>query len=237
MDGQREVTKRKPPRVRAGRASGAPGSLRCSRSAGRCATRTSLCSDMLAFPCASLRSSALPRGPMFLRPGFLPGLQGELLDRFARQESRVKRKQRSKLRYGRGGRALRRSELARLIWRQSQRSKLRSCMLLFTVSLLFRSRQSSCLPWCRERLFCLPSCLIAGCFCDELAPLHRGGRSALGTGPTDPVGRLAPRLLRLIAKRIQGIPFGISRITRAPGRWLQGRGADEELTQLEGLRP
>ena len=41
---------------------------------------------MLAFPCASLRSSALPRGPILLRPGFLPGLRGELLDRSARQE-------------------------------------------------------------------------------------------------------------------------------------------------------
>ncbi len=78
LNGQREVTKRNPPRVRAGRASGAPGTLRCSRSAGRCATRTSLCSDMLAFPCASLRSSALPRGPGFLRPGFLPGIRGSL---------------------------------------------------------------------------------------------------------------------------------------------------------------
>ncbi len=55
----REVTKRNPPRVRAGRASGA-GTLRCSRSAGRCATRTSLCSDML-LSLRSLRSSALPR--------------------------------------------------------------------------------------------------------------------------------------------------------------------------------
>jgi hypothetical protein len=41
------------------------GSLRCSRLAGRCATRTSLCSNMLAFPCKSLRSSALHRGPHF----------------------------------------------------------------------------------------------------------------------------------------------------------------------------
>ncbi len=88
---RKKSPRKRAPRVRAGRASCAPGSLRCSRSAGRCATRTSLCSDMLAFPCASLRSSALPRGPGFLRPGFLPGLRGGLLTRCAREEYEAKR--------------------------------------------------------------------------------------------------------------------------------------------------
>ncbi len=75
---RKKSPRKRAPRVRAGRASGAAGSLRCSPDQGRCATRTSLCSDMLAFPLIQLRSSALPRGPMFLRPGFLPGFRGGL---------------------------------------------------------------------------------------------------------------------------------------------------------------
>jgi hypothetical protein len=35
-------------------------------------------SDMLAFPLIRLCSSALPRGPILLRPGFLPGFRGGL---------------------------------------------------------------------------------------------------------------------------------------------------------------
>ena len=72
----REVTKRKPPRVRAPCASCTRGPLRCSPDQGRCATRASMRSDMLAFPLIRFRSSALPRGPLFLRPGFLPGFRG-----------------------------------------------------------------------------------------------------------------------------------------------------------------
>ncbi len=51
---------------------------------------------MLAFPLIQLRSSALPRGPGFLRPGFLPGLRGQILVRGARPGSKAKRKQQLK---------------------------------------------------------------------------------------------------------------------------------------------
>ena len=97
-DGQREVTKRKPPHFRAPGASCTRGPLRCSRLAGRCATRTSLCSNMLAFPCKSLRSSALHRGPHSPSTRHPAWSSRPDLDSRCSARSGAKRWQRSKLR-------------------------------------------------------------------------------------------------------------------------------------------
>ena len=133
--GQREVTKRNPPRVRAGRASGAPFAaarrMRRKRGCSPCGAHEAQAAAQLAgparrhsrrafasarrmrrkraaaHPCArtcslSPASRSAPRrstgDPIFLRPGFLPGLRGERLVRCARPGSRAERRQRSKLR-------------------------------------------------------------------------------------------------------------------------------------------
>ena len=88
----------------------------------------------------------------------------------------------------------------------------RPCMLFSMLIALLLFRQL-CLAWMGERgtrgwRFRLHSRLITGAFCAVVQPLHRGGRHGLRTGQPDPVRRLAPRLLYLIAWRIQRVLWG-----------------------------